>query len=275
MNRACKLFAMAVFSASLGGDVPAADVTKVPPFDQFVVIPLRVHVVVSPGFAMTNTQITDAEVAKSLPAINAIWGKAGINFGLDSIVREPAGQVERFQLFVKLNNGEFANFDPFAMLLPQTPSRAFDGLHLYILHELPVNGFYIPAADAAVTLEKPGLRPVKGGSNDPMARVAARFLGEAIGLPPGREDEVGLASGGTNGVGLSEPEIARVRQFARTIPGASGANDLAKQAEAAAKAKDIDKARRLYTWLTAAPATGPGAAEAKKQLASLPSAKPK
>ena len=47
---------------------------------------------------------------------------------------------------------------------------------------------------------------------------------------------------------------------------------LAKTAEAAAQSKDIDKARRLYTWLTSVPGAGPGAAEAKKQLAALPAA---
>ncbi len=270
MKNAASLLVMATLAAGGGATARGGDVTKVPAFDQFVVVPLRVHVVASPGFAMTDTKISDAAILRSIPAINAIWSKAGITFGLDSIVREPAGQIERFQLQVKLLDGEFKNFDPFAMLLPQTPSRAFPGLHLYILHELPVNGFYIPAADAAVTLEEPSLRQVRGGSNDPLARVAARFLGEAMGLAPGRGDEVGLASGGTNGVGLSEGEIAQVRQVVRTIPGVVAVADLARQAEAAAKTREIDKARRLYTWLTTVPGAGPGLGEAKKQLAALP-----
>ena len=52
-----------------------------------------------------------------------------------------------------------------------------------------------------------------------MARVAAQGLGRALSLP-GRSDEVGLLSSGTNGVGLSEAEVGRARQVARTIPGA-------------------------------------------------------
>lgn len=257
--------------ASIGADLDAGDVTKVPAFEQFLVVPLRVHILDSKEFAMTACQISDAEVTRSVAAINAIWSKAGISFGLDSIVHEPAGQIERFQATIKLNDGELPNFDPFAMLLPQTPSRIFAGAQLYIFHELPLNGFYIPAADAAVTLERPQLRQVEGGGADPMARVAARFLGEAIGLPPGREDEVGLASGGTNGVGLSEIEIARVRQMAKTVPGVLEVDDMMKQA-AAATAKDVTRARRLYTWLAAIPGAGPGAAEAKQALAALPEA---
>ncbi len=274
MQTADRMMAL-VLVLALTGPGRAADVTKVPAFDQFLVVPLRIHVVVSPEFPMTNTRISDAEVARSVPAINAIWSKAGILFGLDSIVREPAGQLERFQLLVKMTNGEFPNTDPFAMLLPQQPSRVFDGVHLYIFHELPYNGFYIAAADAALALEKPSLRPVEGGSKDALARVAARFLGEAIGLVPGREDEIGLASGGTNGVGLSAAEIAQVRKVARTVPGVMAVEPLAKVAATAARTKEIEKARRVYTWLVEVPGAGPGAAEAKKQLAALAAARPK
>ena len=265
---------IALFVALLAGATRADDVTKVPAFDQFLVVPLRIHVLATKEFDMTNTKITDAEVAKTVPALNAMWSKAGITFGLDSIVREPAGQLERFKALVKMNNGEFTSTDPFALLLPMTPSRTAEGLHVYIFHELPMNGFYLTGADAGLTREKPELNQVKGGSKDSLARVEAKLLGHALGLP-NRDDDVGLLSSGTNGTGLSEVEIGQARQIARTIPGAFDVDDLAKQAEAAAKKKDTDKARRYYTWLTEVPGTGPGAAEAKKQLAALPAAKAK
>ena len=271
MKLAARLFVLAL--ALLAGLAPADVVTKVPPYDQFLVVPLRVHVVVSPEYPMTNTQIKDAEVLRSLAEINAIWSKAGVMFGLDSIVREPAGQLDRFKLHVRRTGGQFTNTDPFAMLLPRGPSRAFDGVHLFIVHELStLNGFYIPAADAALTVEKPGIRQVEGGSKDALARVAARFLGEAIGLPESRDDEFGLASGGTNGVALDEGEIAQVRQVAPTIPGVLKVAGLMKEADAAIKRKDVETARRAYTWLTQVPGAGTGAAEARKQLSALPPA---
>jgi hypothetical protein len=255
--------AMATLAATVAG---AADVVKVPAFDEFIVVPLRVHVLTSKGLGLANCTIKDAEVAKAAAGINAIWAKAGVSFGLESIVREPAAQVERFRALVELNGGEFPNADVYAYLLP-TSSRVFDGLHVYLFHELPFNGAYINAADAAILIEKPDLRKVKGGGDDPVARVAAQGLGRALGLP-GREDEVGLLSSGTNGLGLNETEVARARSVARTIPGALKVSDAAKAAEAATKKGDIATARRLWTWLSAVP--GAGAAEAKKRLAALP-----
>lgn len=46
---------------------------------------------------LTDGRIADDEVEKAVLKINAIWSKAGIYFGLESIVREPAAQIDRFQ----------------------------------------------------------------------------------------------------------------------------------------------------------------------------------
>lgn len=260
---------LALGVALLAAPARAGDVTKVPAFDQFLVVPLRIHVLNSPELSLTNARIGDAAILKSLGNINAIWCKAGVAFCLESIVREPADQVERFSTIVKLSNGQLADVGPFGMLLPRQ-SRAFDGVHLYLFSELPYNGFCLPTLDAALVLEAPRVREVRGGSSDFLARVAARFLGEAIGLAGGRDDEVGLASGGTNGVGLSESEIGRVRQLARLVPGVVDADDALKAADSAAQAQDNAQARRLLTTLAAIPGVGPGAGEAKKKLAALP-----
>ena len=238
---------MLVIFVALTGHLRAADVTKVPAYDLFVVIPLRVHVLTSKTLDLFDGQTGDDEVIKAVPKINAIWSKAGISFGLESIVREPAAQLDRFQTLVQLNNGQFEGVDVFAYLLT-TPSRVFDGLHVYLFHDLPINGAYLIGADATIVKEKPELKQVKGGSDNPLARVAARGLGQALGLAV-REDQVGLLSPGTNGVGLSESEVGRARQVAKTIPGALEVDDAAKEAEAASKKGEVDQARRLWTWL--------------------------
>jgi hypothetical protein len=248
----------------------AADVKKVPAHDQFVIIPIRVHVLTSKDLELANSRITDAEVMKSIPKINAIWNKAGLHFGLESIVREPAAQVDRFKAIVALREGQFENADPFAYLLP-TATRISDGLNVYIFRELPLNGVYIPAADATLAKEKPQLNRVEGGSDDPLGRVIARGLGQALRLE-GRTDAVGLLSSGTNGVGLGEAEVGRARQFARTIPGALGVAQAAGEAEAAAKKGDVVRARLLWTWLAEVP--GADAAAARKKLSALPQARP-
>lgn len=265
MNRLASwivLMALVPSAASRG-----ADVTKVPPSDQFLVIPLRVHVLTSKAVDLVDAKITDLEAARVVPKINAIWSKAGIAFGLESVVREPAAQVERFQATLEVNNGQVPDdLGIFAYLMP-VPSRAFDGLHLYIFAELPLNGAYIGGADAAIVKEKPELNEVKGGSKEWLARVGARGLGQALGLP-GRPDQVGLLSAGTNGVGLNESEIGRARQVAKTIPGALGVEAATKAARAASEKKDLPRARQLWAWLAEVP--GPGAAEARKQLQALP-----
>jgi hypothetical protein len=64
-------------------DVPAAD---------FVIIPLRVHVLTAPDIDIAHCKLSDADVARVVGNINAIWHKAGIHFGVESVLREPAGQ---------------------------------------------------------------------------------------------------------------------------------------------------------------------------------------
>jgi hypothetical protein len=215
---------------------------------------------------MANCTIADAEVNKATATINAIWSKAGIHFALESIIREEAVQVDRFKAVLGLNQGQLPNADPFGYLLPAS-SRTFDGLHVYLFHKLPFNGTYLPAADAAILVEEPQLKQVEGGSEEPMARVAAQGLGRALSLP-GRKDEIGLLSSGTNGVALSETEVGRARQVARTIPGAMPVKALFTAAQAASISGDVAAARRRWTWLSEIP--GDGAAEARRRLDTLP-----
>ncbi len=259
---------LVITSVIFGGgfDTARADVTKVPSYDGFIVVPLRIHVFKSKQFEAFNCTIMDAELTKAVAGINAIWSKAGIHFGLESIVHEEPAQIERFKALVELNQGQFSNLDVYAYLLPLS-SRVFDGLNVYLFHELPLNGAYINAADAALVLETPDLRSVKGGTDQFVARVAAQGLGRALNLST-RKDEVGLLSSGTNGTGLSEIEIQCARQVARTVPGALDVEAAATKADAALKNRDLVLARRLWTWLSEIPGTG--ASMAKEKLKSLP-----
>jgi len=250
----------------------AGDVTEPPAYDKFLVIPLRFHILTSKDLPMADCTLTDADATRAVAEINRIWEKAGIRFGLDAIVREPAAQVGRFQEIVRVTNGQFADADPFAILLPMG-TRAFDGLNVTLFRELPMNGTYIAAADAPIVQQDPQLRPVAGGSEVPVGRVAARGLGQALGLESRQADEVGLLSPGTNGVALGEDEVARARSFARAIPGTLDIPAANKAAEVAVARGDHAAARRIYTWLSEIP--GPGAAAARKKLAALPSSGPK
>ena len=156
----------------------AADVSKVPPYDDFIVVPFRIHVLQSKTLESANCAITYVAVSEAAAGINAIWSKAGIHFGLESIIREEAVQVERFKAVEELNQGRLPTPDVFAYLFPAS-SRVFDGLHVYLFHELPLNGTsllngtYLTAADATILIEKPQLKQVAGGSKAPMVRIAS------------------------------------------------------------------------------------------------------
>ncbi len=244
---------------------------KVPSYDKFIVVPLRVHVLTAKDLDLVDARITDAEVARAIPKINAIWSKAGIHFGLESIVRG-AAQVERFKTIVELNDGQFSDVSFFAYLFPAS-SRGFDGLHVYLFRGLlNFNGGYLPVLTRRLSGRIRNSRKSKGAAKT--RSLGLRHEGWASTWPARRPDQVGLLSPGTNGVGLNEVEVGRARQVAKTIPGAFEVDGAAKAAEAALTKGDITKARQLWTWLSEVPGTGTGAAEAKKKLLALPAAKP-
>ena len=157
------------------GDQPAAD--------QFLIVPLRIHILRTPGLELANCKLKDGDVERVVRNVNTIWRKAGIVFGVESVLREAAVQQDRFRLIVQMNEGQIGLPD-FQLLLPK-PSRAFDGLHAYFFHELPFNGAYL-GEESVVLQEGAQLNPVAGGIDDPVARVLGHCFGRTFGLRPRR-----------------------------------------------------------------------------------------
>jgi hypothetical protein len=209
-----------------GAAEPSPDVTSVPPPEQFVFVPLRVHVLTGDA-AEVDCKLTDADVGRIVGKVNRVWGVAGVYFGLESIVREPAARLEEFKR-VRDEIGA-APLGLFRILRPDD-TRAFDGLHVYYVHKLPVNGVYM-GEDYAIVQETAKLREVEGGIDEPVPRVTSHELGHALGLPH-RQNRTNLMASGTTGTLLNEAEVKVAREKALKVRGAMTYEQCLRHAEA-------------------------------------------
>jgi hypothetical protein len=250
-------------AAALGADEPAAELSKTPEYDQFLVIPLRIHLLKSRALGDVDCQLADSDVKRIVGKVNGIWHQAGIHWGLESIRREPAAREERFRVARELA-GE-ANLGLYRVLFPDD-TRSFDGLHVYYIHRLAVNGVWL-GENAAVVQETAQLRPVEGGIDEPVPRVSAHELGHALGLPH-RQARTNLLASGTTGTLLNADEAAKARKGADRVKGTRPVAQIRVEAMDAEERGDREKARRLWSWLAEIP--GDGAATARRALERLP-----
>jgi hypothetical protein len=230
---------------------PTRDVLEPPPFDDFVIIPLRVHLLQSEDVADLNCELTDADVRRVLGKVNRIWNVAGIHWGLESIVREPAEGIDAFKAAREASPDGRAPLNVFRTVRPQE-SRSFDGLHVYYIRRFSVNGVYL-GSDFAFVQDTARLREVEGGIDEPIPRVTAHELGHALGLPH-RQDRTNLLASGTTGTKLNSKEVETARAKALKQRGAARAADLARDAETAPP----ERAKLLKTWLEQVPRNGNG-----------------
>jgi hypothetical protein len=237
--------------ATLGiGPLPTRDVTQPPPYDQFLIVPLRIHILTAPDLDLADCKLRDADITRIARKLNTIWSKAGILFGVESIVRESAVQRDRFRLVAELDEGQIG-IEHFLLLLPKQ-SRVSDGLHAFFFHELPFNGAYL-GEDSVIVQEGAQLNEVEGGIDEPIPRVLGNTLGRALGLRHRPGPRTSLLASGTTGIILEPAEVARAQRVARTITGVMSVAAARGAAEAAQAAGQVDQARRLRLWLAEVP----------------------
>ena len=225
-RRLLLVVALLALTALVRAQPASPDVTEAPAADQFVIIPLRVHVLTGDA-PEVDCKLTDADVERILGKVNKVWRVAGVHFGLESIVREPAARVDDFKK-VKDELGA-APLNLYRVLRPDD-SRAFDGLHVYYVHKMPVNGVWM-GQDFAIIQETAKLREVEGGIDEPIPRVTSHELGHALGLPH-RQNRTNLMASGTTGILLNEAEVKVAREKALKVKGAVPYPDCAQGAGA-------------------------------------------
>jgi hypothetical protein len=214
-------------------------------FDDFLLVPVRVHLLQSRQVDALHCRLTEADVRRVFGKANRIWNKAGIALHLESIRTETAIGTEGF------DGSRLEDFKPTRPAGGLAPGM----LHVYYVHELPTNGVYM-GPDAIFVKDTAALRRVKGGVDEPLPRVTSHEIGHALGLVH-RQNRINLMASGTTGWSVNDEEVGTVRGWAGrqawilpppaafdrgcydTLAALPGTSDLKKKAvERAAKEKE-------------------------------------
>ncbi len=202
------------------------DAAPLPTFEpeEFLLLPLRIHVLRAEEFPKIDAQLRDEDIFRIVAKANRVWGTAGVRFLIESLVHEPAAELERVALAEAVGTG---NLGRYRELCPEA-SRSNSVFHVYFVHEMEVNGVYLGHGTAFVK-DTAELRAVEGGIDEPIPRVMSHELGHALGLAH-RQDDTNLMASGTTGTAFNADEVERVRDCAQGLPFARTACDAARQA---------------------------------------------
>jgi hypothetical protein len=183
-------------------DPAVHEATRTFGFEDFRIVPVRVHLLRSARVDPLNTRLQEADVRRIFGKANRIWNRAGVALDVESIVDEPAA-----------DEGFDAARGPEAWKAARPEASRGAGLiHVYYVHELATNGIYM-GADAIFVKDTAALRPAKGGVDEPLPRVTSHEIGHALDLPH-RQATINLMASGTTGWSLDDAEIDRARTWA-------------------------------------------------------------
>lgn len=178
--------------------------------ERFTLISLRVrvHLMQSVMNPRISTTLNKEDVELIFKEVNRIWFQAGIRFELECIDNLQALEIPEKRWYIKDRNWVKA-----AIPTEHFSATAID---VCFVKDMGPNGFFY--GEPVVVCEKPEYHPVAGGSDNPVARVAAHELGHVLFLQH-RQEHTNLMASGKNGILLNAQEIKDARRRALEILG--------------------------------------------------------
>jgi len=85
MHSRCLFLAALICSLSLRAEIKAPQ----PEFKEYLVAPVRVHLLVTKGELNLTTTLERKDITRIFGKVNRIWGHAGIHLPVEQLIKEP------------------------------------------------------------------------------------------------------------------------------------------------------------------------------------------
>ncbi|MFQ5529865.1 MAG: zinc-dependent metalloprotease family protein [Gemmatimonadota bacterium] len=175
-----------------------------------IALQVRVHLLASDSVEALDTSLDEAALDTVLERVNGIWQQAGIEFGVERVVREQARNASDFERF--LEQGVVLG----AVMSPD--SLRADGFDIFVVRDLGgvTGGIYFPSVSAILwpELTPEGQRDLAGFGGLILAHEIGHMLGLDHVACPSTGNLMAPRCTGTDPTRLHQVQIAASRQQA-------------------------------------------------------------